>query len=177
MADPDHVEELDLIDKASVCLYRSGIAVTSFSMLLIAFYPFASQDIYIGYFFYALGLLLIASCVHVYDKKFRLLFTFPAWISLLLFFYHEIYLFFILAKAFGFITISAVALKEEFCFKIKYMKAIPAVFALIFLLDLIMLNFTHILWLAQFCLVGYLFYKKTTMPLHFDIGDKSKYQV
>jgi hypothetical protein len=73
---------------------------------------------------------------------------------------------------------SAFALKEQFCFQLKALRLVPvflgiSAFALwleVVVLSAPLLGLTGLIY-ARLALA------KATMPLHFDIGDKSKYQV
>lgn len=181
MADIDHQETLDFLDKASVCLYRSGISLFSVSLvgfsLLVWFSDLASHYhsvlVIIG-----IAAAFSAANIHVYSKRVRLAISWSSWIGLVLMFSDYDLSRVWLSLGFVFVTFSGIALKESFCFKVPGLKLVPI---LLFVATLA-LCFNNLviasggIFIAGI-IMGYLSIAKWRMPLHFDIGNKAKYEV
>jgi uncharacterized integral membrane protein len=79
---------------------------------------------------------------------------------------------------FAFVVQSGVALKERFCFRLPFMNAVPWLLALALVpLRLGLDRPAAVLLGGGAALVGLLAVAKARMPLHFDIGDRRRYQV
>lgn len=168
MADPHIKSPMDIWDTVTVIIYRSGfILATIFTALL----PYQSQI--------ALpGVLVAAACcassLHIYLKHFRLLLQMATWTALLchMFGLSE------LALGAAFFTLGGLAFKEYFCFKIFLLNFQPLFVGLLwFALFFDFIFFSQLLSAICALLFLLLSIQKWRMPLHFDIGDKSKYQV
>lgn len=68
-------------------------------------------------------------------------------------------------------TLSGLAFKEQFCFAIPGIRLLPLLLPLLWLLE-----WTRVA-LASGLLLGLLSLAKWRMPLHFDIGDRGRYQL
>lgn len=168
MADPHIKSPMDFWDYLTVILYRCGFILAAIMTALLPYQPAVAQ----------LGILiaaaLCASSLHIYLKHFRLLLQMATWVALLC----QISGFPTLALGAAFFTLGGLCFKEYFCFKVFALNLQPlllallwfAVFSSIALLSQIMSLVCALLFLI-------LAVKKWQMPLHFDIGDKSKYQV
>ena len=168
MADPHIKSPMDGWDNLTVILYRSGLTLAGPMLLLSLWQPEAAR----------LGLLLAAAlcsaCVHLYLKSYRYTFQFSSWIALLLnaFGYPQ------LALGAALFTLGGLAYKEYFCFRVFLLNLQPVFlavlwFALQFQLELV----AQILAVVSGVLFITLAIAKWRMPLHYDIGDKNKYQV
>ncbi|CAM2830367.1 DUF2301 domain-containing membrane protein [Vibrio rarus] len=184
MANPEHEERLDCLDKVSVLAYRLGITVFSVALLLLSLvYILCLFNIDItdtwgerGRFLMAIAAALCAATLHVYDKHVRAIISWSSWIGLvLLILFPELQW---LYSGFLFVTFSGIAFKESYCFKLKALTAVP----LLLILSVLML------WMKEPTLLAILLgisggiftilsVKKWQMPLHFDIGNKEKYQI
>lgn len=182
MADPNIKAELDKLDKGTIALYRIGMVITGLALLVLAiqqlFYPLWFKQALI---FLALGALLQASCLHIYSKLVRLLLVNATWFGL-----------WFLSVSFAtsgwwggylglgafIVTLSGLAYKESFCFSLTILKVIPVL--LVVSWALIVLSFNQ--WASGGLILSSLLYlymawRKIKMPLYFDLGDRSKYEV
>lgn len=168
MADPHIKSPMDAWDIVTVIIYRSGFILAAIFTALLPYQPKIAQ----------LGVLSAAVCcassLHIYLKHFRLLLQMATWFALLC----QILGLSELALGAAFFTLGGLAYKEYFCFKIFCLNFQPLFvgllwFALFFHLSLL----SQILSTICALLFLILAIQKWRMPLHFDIGDKSKYQV
>ena len=168
MADPHIQSPMDVWDKLTVIIYRTGFVIAAFSILALTWYPQQAQ----------IAVLIAATCcassLHIYLKHFRLTFQFATWLALLcaLLGWHE------LALGGALVTLGGLCFKEYFCFRIFGLNAQPIFvailwFAFVFEQALLVRIFSIIIGI----LLLILSIQKWRMPLHFDIGDKTKYQV
>lgn len=185
MANPEHTEQLDFFDKYTVLFYRTGLSLFSISILLFTL----SQLLNLDFFslkklsgFIAFAGLLSASSLHVYDKKFRWIFAFPTWLALALGFIFAQELthnstFSAALLGLLYITFSGLFIKEFFCFRIFGLPFTP-LFLASSLIPQTMGNHTIQAYiLIPVAILGILLsFKKWSMPLHFDIGNRSYYQ-
>lgn len=168
MADPHIQSPMDFWDYLTVIIYRSGFVLATLMLLLLPYYPQTAQY----------GLLvsgtMLASSLHLYAKSFRLIFQFSAWIGLL----GAVFNFPLLAFGAMLLVIGGLSYKEYFCFRVfglNFQPLLVAVLWIAFALEWSLL--VQILSLVCGLLLLVLSIQKWRMPLHFDIGDKSKYQV
>lgn len=168
MADPHITPEMDFLDNLTVVIYRTGFVVAALSILLLSWYPVPAQ----------FGVLVAATCcassLHIYLKPFRLAFQFATWIGLLC------ALFGLPALALGgaLLTIGGLCFKEYFCFRVPLLNFQPIFVAgLWFAWVLESPIGIRVMSLIVGSLLLLLAIQKWRMPLHFDVGDKSKYQI
>ncbi|PJG85990.1 DUF2301 domain-containing membrane protein [Conservatibacter flavescens] len=167
MADPHIQSPMDIWDYLTVIIYRTGFVIATLSVALLPYYPRAE-----------LGILLAASCcassLHIYLKQFRLLLQMATWTALILF----VFGFPNLALDGAFVTLGGLCFKEYYCFRIPGLNAQSVFFALLWLcLQAHFMIGVQILSLIIAALLLLLSIQKWRMPLHFDIGDKRKYEV
>lgn len=194
MANPEHVPDLDGLDRLTVALYRSGLALSALAIAgLAASYGLRAALLpppwWVGPLLMVLAgtaIAVSAANLHLYDKRIRWLLQVAAPLGLAV---QAVALalpdtWWIAWPAqtaglgLGFVTLSGLALKERFCFRIFGLRAVPLFLALGLVPILIdwplAAPFTLgpaalvLLWLAG---------AKWTQPLHFDIGDRSAYQL
>lgn len=168
MADPHIQSPMDFLDKLTVVIYRLGFMVAAVGMGCL-FAP--SQH---GYLILLVAATMCASSLHIYLKPFRLLLQFATWIALLchLFGLPE------LALGGALLTLGGLCFKEYFCFRVPTLNFMPIFVALLwisFVADMVLLRQAMSIICALLLVV--LFVQKCRMPLHFDIGDKMKYQI
>ncbi|MDG2670191.1 DUF2301 domain-containing membrane protein [Vibrio parahaemolyticus] len=183
MANTEHQETLDFLDKLSVCLYRAGISV--FAIALIGLAGVASQwfDVQPNVERVVLSVIAIAGAfsagsIHVYSKPVRMIISWSSWVGLVLMVTDPEFSRAWLALGFIFVTFSGIALKESFCFHVPGLKLIPVLLAtMTFSLWFELLNAVAFIALAAGLIMGYLAIVKWQMPLHFDIGIKANYEV
>ncbi|MCK3657830.1 hypothetical protein A4G18_03670 [Pasteurellaceae bacterium Pebbles2] len=167
MADPHIQSPMDFLDKLTVCLYRTGFVLATISVALLPYHDQAQ----IGIFAAA---LLCASSLHIYLKSFRLLLQFATWLAL----FFQIIGLPELALGAALTTLGGLCFKEYFCFRIFALNLMPIFVALLWL-SVVSQQPIFIMLMSSICaiLFGVLAIQKWRMPLHFDIGDKGKYQI
>ena len=197
MADPQHVAELDDFDTSTVRLYRASIAAAATALLLgSAVYTaggLGGQPVVgVGENWVPLVWTLLVyatgACMtnlHLYARRIKWIVQALAWVgaTLLVAAYAvpgETLGFWLEKIGLGFVfaTWSAVALKEQFCFKFPWMRLVPWFLAAS--LAPLCANMwlpAGLLLLASGSLLVLLASKKQSQPLHYDIGDKSKYEI
>ncbi|PSW05343.1 DUF2301 domain-containing membrane protein [Photobacterium lipolyticum] len=169
MADPHIQSDLDGLDKLTVLLYRCALTLSAAAMSIVAWEAeFATSALIIA-------ALIASSTVHVYDKRFRWLIQgsglFAA-IWLLTGLWQP------LALGAALFTFSALAIKEYFCFQLKALLMTPVAlagfwFCLVFNQPQISMVFS----MSGAILLAVAAFSKWRMPLHYDIGDKTRYQI
>ena len=169
MADPHIKSQMDWLDYLAVVTYRMGFVLAAPSVLLLGWdtaYP-ARQMCFVA-------AAMCASSLHIYMKSFRLLLQAATWGGLL--FYMFGFPMFGLGGAL--VTLGGLCFKEYFCFKVPGLPAQPLLLAGLWL-SLVF----HLATMAQILagLSALLFLivsiAKWRMPLHYDIGDKRKYEI
>ena len=169
MADPHIKSPMDPLDYLTVVIYRLGFVL---AVPAIALLPWGTA-------IPALEIVLVAgamcaSTLHIYMKNFRMLLQFASWIGLLFYVAGMP----MIALGGAFITLGGLAYKEQFCFKVPGLQFQPLlVAALWFALFFGLSTVSQIIGSIAALLFLVLSIAKWRMPLHFDIGDKSKYQV
>ncbi|GAM75293.1 arabinose efflux permease [Vibrio ishigakensis] len=174
MADVEHKEKLDTLDRLSVIGYRFGISLLAFSYLYLAYITIAQVAASVVSLL-AISAASIAANLHIYDKNIRAVIVWSSWFGLLVIAVIGQPL---ISQLLFCITFSGIALKESFCFKVPGLKLIPFFIGLTlvgqyFYLDML----TAISALVVGLIIGFMSIKKWQMPLHFDIGNKANYQI
>ena len=168
MADPHIKSPMDFLDNLTVIIYRSGFVIAALAILAISWYP----DLPLT--FILIAATCCASSLHIYLKSFRLLFQFATWIGLLFYINHYP----ALALGGALLTLGGLCFKEYFCFRVPFLNLQPIFVACLWfswvLNNLIALRIFSII---SGVLLLVLAIQKWRMPLHFDIGDKTKYQI
>lgn len=166
MADPHIKSLMDFWDYLTVIIYRSGFVLATLAIFLL---PYQSEIAIRGLL---IAGTMLASSLHLYLKQFRLIFQFAAWIGLLCFIFNLP----MIALGAMLLVIGGLSYKEYFCFRIFGLNAQPifvAILWFVFEQALLVRIFSIIIGI----LLLILSIQKWRMPLHFDIGDKTKYQV
>ena len=184
MADPHHVPELDAFDRLTVVLYRAGIGVGALSMGLVALGAWQGWPPWVGQFSVLAATALLVADLHLYDKRIRWVIGAAGWIGACLLFGGSVadgvlgHWVSHAGLGFLFVTLSALALKERFCFRIWGLRAVPLLLAASLIPQLLAWPRGTVALLVPASLVyGALAVAKLRMPLHFDVGNKSAYQV
>lgn len=168
MADPHIQSPLDFWDYLTVIIYRTGFVVATVMLLLL---PYQAE---IAQYGLLIAATMLASSLHLYLKSFRLVFQFAVWIGLLC----QIFSFPNLAFGAILLVIGGLSYKEYFCFRIIGLNFQPVLVALLWCAKVFEQPlFVQIMTLICGILLLLLSLQKWRMPLHFDIGDKSKYQI
>lgn len=184
MADPQHEPELDSFDRLTVVLYRFGIGMAAVAVALIGVGGLLSWPTWLGHMAMLAATALLVADLHLYDKRIRWVIGAAGWVGACLLFAGS------LADGevarwvshaglgFLFVTLSALALKERFCFRIWGLRAVPALLAASLIPQLGGWPVaTASLLVPASLVVAALAVAKVRMPLHFDVGNKSAYQV
>lgn len=168
MADPHIQSPMDHWDKVSVILYRLGYPSATLAVLFLPFYFDKA------FFTLMIAATLLTSSMHLYLKSFRFIFQYVMWAGLLLALIGQT----ALALGAGLLVIGGLSFKEYFCFRIRGLNFQPIFVTLLWLsLQLNWQMATIIFAVIVSVLLFILSIQKWRMPLHFDIGDKGKYQV
>ncbi|WP_295891109.1 DUF2301 domain-containing membrane protein [uncultured Vibrio sp.] len=185
MANPEHREPLDKLDKISVIGYRIGIALFSLSsawyclagFVELSWGSLSANASFNPAFLFSLATALSAANLHVYDKTIRGIITYSGWIGIVLLVALSSSEMIWCAYGFIFVTFSGIALKESFCFNVFGLKLVPLILGLATFFMAINYEWVVLGLLSINSIVfGYLAVQKMKMPLHFDIGNKSNYQ-
>ena len=183
MADPEIEEDLDGLDKLTVSLYRAGLAVSAVGVALGAVGEVVGweRDVWPVT---AAGVALSVLDMHLYDKRIRWIIAAAGVLGLVLLAAegsvpeaarHVVHT---AGLGFLFVSLSGFALKEQFCFKIPFLRAVPLLLAGAVLPLLAGWSWTAAALLVPAAvLIGVLAAAKLRQPLHYDIGDKSSYQI
>ena len=168
MADPHIKSPMDFWDYLTVIIYRSGFVLAMLAVLLL---PYQSD---FALKFFLLAGAILGSSLHLYLKQFRLIFQFAVWIGLLCFIFGVP----ILALGAMLLVVGGLSYKEYFCFRVfglNFQPIFVAVLWFAFVFEQLVL--VQIFSVIISILLLILSIQKWRMPLHFDIGDKTKYQV
>lgn len=167
MADPHIQSPMDIWDKLGVVVYRSGFVVATVAFALLPWQPTVA---YLGLFIAA---TLTASSLHIYMKSVRTILQYSAWIGLVVALLGAP----LWGLGFALVTLGGLAFKENFCFKVIGLNFQPIICFFLWLsLALHWSPAVMVLALVSALLFAQLSVKKMQMPLHFDIGDKTKYE-
>lgn len=181
MADPHHVPVLDSLDRFTVALYRLGLVVASVGVLYAGTRSALATVLALPDLLpvVLIGVMLCVANVHLYDKLFRWVFGALGITGAVLWALADLHMLVGLAGlGFIFAALSAFALKEQFCFRVPGMRLVPLMLAG----SLGGFGLGNDIWVAVLLipsgvLLSILAVAKLRMPLHFDIGDKSAYQI
>lgn len=184
MADPDHVPELDRFDRLTVSLYRIGIGLSALSLMLVALGPWLEVPGWLGRAAVLVSTALLVADLHLYDKRIRWVIGAAGWVGSCLLFGGAVtdgvvsHWVSHAGLGFLFVTLSALALKERFCFRIWGLRAVPALLAASLVPQLLEWpEATAVLLVPAALVYATLAVAKVRMPLHFDVGNKAAYQV
>lgn len=169
MADPDIKSPMDWLDHLTVIIYRLGFTLAFPCIALLPWQTgLPTQSLVL------ICAVMCASSLHIYLKSFRLLLQFATWIGLLC----VLTGYPMIGLGGAFITLGGLCFKEYFCFRVPGLPLQPVILAsLWFCLWFEQLTAAKILAAIAALLFLITSVYKWRMPLHFDIGDKSKYQV
>ncbi len=180
MADPHIVEELDGFDRFTIRSYRTGLALSAAGLALAGGSLYAGKSPATALTLTAFGTVLSVANMHLYDKRFRWVIAAMAWSSLLVFAVSGASPRVLGTLALGLMlaALSALVLKEWFCFRLPGVQATPAVLALG-----TFARFGGYDTVAAVCFglgalgVGLVTLAKLRMPLTHDLGARSHYQI
>jgi uncharacterized integral membrane protein len=184
VADPHHVEPLTSFDRLTVGLYRAGLVIAAFGVAWTAFALAWREPTLVPRWTTLVGVGLVVANLHLYDPVIRWVIVASGWLGVVLVAVVPI-VGATLAPwpdtaglGFLFVVLSAVALKERYCFRLPLVVAVPPLLAGALLPLLLGLDgIAAVVLGAAAAVLGLLALRKLAMPLHYDIGDKSKYQV
>ncbi|QEH18022.1 DUF2301 domain-containing membrane protein [Histophilus somni] len=168
MADPQIKSPMDHWDYLTVILYRCGFTLAAIMTALLPYKP------EIAHYGILIAATLCASSLHIYLKNIRLLLQMATWVALIcqLFNLPEF------ALGGALLTLGGLAFKEYFCFRVFALNLQPFFVATLWLsLQFNLTYMVYILSVVSAVLFLIVSLQKWRMPLHFDIGDKRKYQL
>ncbi|AJQ93427.1 DUF2301 domain-containing membrane protein [Gynuella sunshinyii] len=178
MADPHIKEKLDHWDITTVILYRSGLSLAPLALLLAVI---SADYTVLSHWLLMAAVTLCCFSLHIYDKNIRLIVQGCGWLALLLTLasaYGSTKVFELLGAGAAYLVLGALCFKESFCFKIPFLRLMPAVFAVDWLMRVSGWSDGYrLLLLVTAIALIILAIAKWRMPLHFDIGDKRNYQL
>lgn len=183
MANPEYQDTLDIFDKLSVCLYRLGLSLFAFALLLLGLnmlnrMPQTGISLHSSVIIAFISAVICAANIHVYSKMIRLIIQWSTWVSAVLIAIDYDWQFWWLPLGFIFVTFSGIALKESFCFRVVGLKVMPLLLApSVLLIFFQQMEIAGFLLLVSGVVFGFLSLVKWRMPLHFDIGIKNNYEV
>ncbi|TNH02967.1 hypothetical protein FHQ26_10815 [Testudinibacter sp. TR-2022] len=168
MADPHIQSPMDFWDYLTVILYRCGFVLAVPSVALLPYhFDWATKGV-------LLAAVLCAASLHIYLKHFRLLLQFATWAAAVCFVLDWQWL----GLGAAFFTLGGLCFKEYFCFRVFGLNLQPLFLALLWLSLVMQATLAaQILSGIATLLLLILSIQKWRMPLHFDIGDKTKYQI
>lgn len=189
MADPHHVEHLDRFDVTTVRAYRAALLLSTLSvggLGLAMLYEGLPGGAWLGgaRLLVLISSLLVSLNLHLYDRLIRYIIAASASTAAILSSASHLLAGWLAATVLdaslglSFVVLSAVALKERYCFRLPIVVAIPALLALSLAPTRAILPVpASVLLLLAAVALGALSVAKLRMPLHYDIGDKRRYQV
>ena len=166
MADPHIKSPMDWLDYVTVIAYRLGFSLAAPAIL---FLPWEGQSGVSAQQLTFLAAMLCASSLH-----FRLILQAATWGGLIF----AVFGFPLIGLGGAFVTLGGLCFKEYFCFKVPGLRAQPLLLAALWF-ALVLGGTTIAQGLAFLSALLFLVtaIAKWRMPLHFDIGDKSKYEM
>jgi uncharacterized integral membrane protein len=179
MADPHHVALLDGYDRGSVRAYRAGLGGAAVGLGALTAASAGHAPLEVARWLVVVGAALSLANVHLYDKRIRAVIVGAGWTGAVLLLAPVPWpLVHLAGLGFVFVALSGFALKEQFCFRIPFLRAVPLLLATSLVpLAIGPMPLATALLGAATAALGLLAVAKLRMPLHFDIGDKSRYQV
>ncbi|OEF25760.1 DUF2301 domain-containing membrane protein [Vibrio rumoiensis] len=171
MADIHIEEKLDRIDYTTVALYRFSFLVSAFAVACLGF-----GLLQFGIPLLITSALIASACVHLYDKTIRWFIQGCAIFAVCLFMAN---LFPEIAIGASLVSWCGLSIKEYYCFRIRLIRITPFVLVLFWVCFALPI-WIPLLYLSSGLSALLLFtigIAKFRQPFHFDIGDKSKFQV
>lgn len=171
MADPHIKSDMDWLDYLTVITYRLGFVLAVPSILLL---PWEAETGFPALKACYVAATMCACCLHIYMKTFRLLLQAATWGGLVCY----VLGFGMFGLGGAFITLGGLCFKEYFCFKVPGLRAQPLLLAVLWFALVLHVDFVA-QGLAALSALLFLIVSiaKWRMPLHFDIGDKTKFEV
>lgn len=182
MANPEHVPHMDGFDTLTVSLYRGGLVLAVTALVAMAAVEAANAGWFpLTAWSLAAGVALSCANLHLYDKRIRWIIAGFGWTGLVVLGFGTLLQVRVLSAAglgFSFAALSGLALKEQFCFRVPGLRLVP-----LFLAGSLIPVLTGPWYLAAALhgvaaiVLGVLVFAKMAQPAHFDVGDRSRYQV
>lgn len=175
MADPHIKSKMDWLDYVTVIAYRLGFTLAAPAILLL---PWEMETGIPAQQLTFLAAMLCASSLHIYMKNFRLILQAATWGGLIC----AIFGFPLFGLGGAFVTLGGLCFKEYFCFRVPGLRAQPILLAALWLALVLNATLTAPMVVQGLAALSALLFLVTAvakwrMPLHFDIGDKTKYEV
>jgi len=194
MADPHHVATLDGFDRGTVVLYRLGFfACTAALGTCATLYGLRAAQAWPPAWLTPVALVALCAAVslaavhiHLYVKRLRWMLQASTALGLVLALFGlalpplwwASWPLLVGGVGFTLVTLAGLAWKERFCFRIPGLALSPFLLAAGVLLVLVDLPVGVAATRGPAAVIlGWLSIRKALQPLHFDIGDKARYQV
>jgi uncharacterized integral membrane protein len=192
MANPEHTPELDTFDARTVRLYRGAYLWITLGLVGCALGAAGRIPFAVAGWWTAVGVSLAVWNLHVYDKRFRWIIPGAAWVGWMITglaglvenlagkAWTPVSAATVMDAGFGFhlVALSALALKEQLCFRVPMLRAVPLLLCVAILAHAAgALPVSAAAFIAAAVPVGGLAAVKLRQPLGFDIGDRSRYQI
>lgn len=180
MAHPQHVEPLDAFDRRSILAYRTGLVLSSIGLGLTAMQLSVHHEAKRPIALLTFGVILSVGNMHLYDKRVRWIIAWLGWGSLLAWAAADVANrpLSTLGLGLSLAALSALVLKEWFCFRIPLVRWTPAA-----LFVGVLANhwghdaLTALCFGASALGVAAVAMAKLRMPLTHDMGDRRHYQI
>ncbi|MCB9665011.1 MAG: hypothetical protein H6732_12930 [Alphaproteobacteria bacterium] len=182
MAHPDHVEPLDAFDRMTIRAYRAGLVLSAGGLLAAGGAALTERSGLPAAIALLAGIVLAVGNLHLYDKRIRWVVSWLAWSGLVLLGVSSLATLprELSAVAYGLLlaALSALLIKEWFCFRIPVVRWTPvALVAAVVLSYLDQTQPAAVAHLLGGLGTGALAIAKLRMPLTHDLGDRSHYQI
>jgi len=179
MAHPHHVELLDSDDRLSVRLYRGGLVLAAVGLTWLSANLLSGRDPSGSTWFVLVSVAIAVAHLHLYAKRIRRWITWAAWTGIVCAAAPVSWpVVDVAALGFAFVALSGLALKEQYCFRIPFLRLQPVVLAASVLALWVGAGVPAGVLLAIAALLqALLAFAKLRMPLHYDIGNKAAYEV
>jgi uncharacterized integral membrane protein len=173
------VAVLDGDDRVSVRLYRLGLVLAAAGLTWLSVALLSGRDTSVPTWIVILATAIAVAHLHLYAKHIRRWITWAGWSSVVLAAAPVPWAVVdVAALGCAFVALSALALKEQYCFKIPFLRLQPVVLATsVAALLLGWAGPAGVLLAIAALLQALMAYAKLRMPLHYDIGNKAAYQI
>lgn len=180
MAHPKHIEILDGFDRGSILAYRTGLVLSSVSLGLAAMQLSVHHEARRPLALLTFAVILSVGNMHLYDKRVRWIIAWLGWGSLMAYAISDLAPkpLDTLGLGLSLAALSALVLKEWFCFRIPLVRWTPAA-----LVVGVLANHAGHEGLTALCFglsaigVAAVAMAKIRMPLTHDMGDRAHYQI
>ena len=160
-------------------LYRTGLVLAALGLTGLSASLLTGRNPSGFAWFVFVAVAISVAHLHLYAKRIRRWITWAAWTGIVLAAAPVPWpVLDVAALGFSFVALSGLALKEQYCFKVPFLRLQPVVLAASVLAMLLGASLAAGVLLAIAALLqALLAFAKVRMPLHYDIGNKAAYEV